>query len=199
MPCTVKHPIMQTICNLEFHPLPDGGKLVQGPAGYFEYSKETMGQHKDFTEAMERYIDDNFTEAYDALREWFRPGRNNVPYFRFCIVDQFIACNSCGADNKMDIDEFGILHVEHVYCPIRNRCPRHRVVCYPKPNTPLSRKEYAVMELYDLGYDEQRIADRLDISEGTVLKHKANVFQRMGIHTLAEFIRFARDNNIFRR
>ncbi len=184
--------------NIEFHPLPDGGKMVQTSDGFFIYSKDSYLERKDFTESFIRFLDDHYSEAYDALREWFRSSRSNVTYFRFLIVDQFIACNSCGTDNRMDVDEMGSLHTEHIYCPIRSRCSRNNIVCYPRPNTPLSKKQIEVLELLDLGVSEEMIATKLHISKETVLKHKANIFKVLDIHDKASLIRYVRDNNLFK-
>lgn len=188
---------MASIRSLEFYVGPTGDRIVQARDGYFVYSRDNYLQRKDFTDQFIRYLDDNYSEAYDALRDWFRSSRDNLPYFRYCIVDQFIACNCCGQDSRMDIDNDGILHVEPIYCPIRNRCPRNRVVCFPKPNTLLSKMEFKVMKLYYEGMREEDIAEELSISAATVLKHKANVFKRYDIHDLASFIRYAKDNNVF--
>lgn len=185
------------IRTIEFHAQPDGSKLVQLRSGAFVYSKETFGLYSEFTARMVTYIENEFPEAYDSLREWFRPSRDNLPYFRYLIADQFIGCNCCGFDLKLDIDEEGLLSTEPIPCPIRARCPYNGKVCNPRPRNTLSEREYEVMKLYYLGLNEHQIATRLCISVQTVRKHKANAFRRLEVHDMASFIRKARDTKLF--
>lgn len=61
----------------------------------------------------------------------------------------------------------------------------------PSPLEVLSSRELEVFRLIGEGRDTRDIAARLDLSPKTVDVHRANIKDKLGIHSLPELIRFA--------
>jgi two-component system, NarL family, response regulator NreC len=56
---------------------------------------------------------------------------------------------------------------------------------------PLSEREQEVLQLLALGHTNKEIASRLAISVRTAESHRANVMQKLSLHTRAELVRHA--------
>ncbi|WP_081752840.1 response regulator [Kallotenue papyrolyticum] len=52
----------------------------------------------------------------------------------------------------------------------------------------LSAREHEVLRLVARGYDNQAIAERLHICEGTVKNHVTNIYSKLGVRTRAEAV-----------
>lgn len=68
-----------------------------------------------------------------------------------------------------------------------------------KPGTAghlLSQREREVLELLALGHTNQEVADRLFLSVKTVETHRARLMRKLGLHTRADLIRFARETGM---
>jgi two-component system, NarL family, captular synthesis response regulator RcsB len=61
---------------------------------------------------------------------------------------------------------------------------------------PLTAKEVEVLRLYGLGLSLTEIAARFNRSVSTVATQKANAMRKLGLHTHAELIRYARTNRL---
>jgi DNA-binding NarL/FixJ family response regulator len=64
------------------------------------------------------------------------------------------------------------------------------------PHDRLSNREYQVMCLTTSGKSLKEIADELSISIQTVGTHRARILKKMGLHTSAELIRYALENDL---
>lgn len=58
---------------------------------------------------------------------------------------------------------------------------------------PLTSRERDVLAEVAAGYANAEIADRLYISRGTVKRHTANIYQKLGAHHRAEAVARARE------
>jgi DNA-binding NarL/FixJ family response regulator len=59
------------------------------------------------------------------------------------------------------------------------------------PEDPLTAREQEVVKLIAEGYSTKQIAEALVISEKTVERHRANIFDKLGIHDRVELTRYA--------
>ena len=64
------------------------------------------------------------------------------------------------------------------------------------PHDRLSVREYQVMHLTSSGKSLKEIAGELSISVQTVSTHRARILKKMGLHTSAELIRYALENEL---
>jgi DNA-binding NarL/FixJ family response regulator len=55
----------------------------------------------------------------------------------------------------------------------------------------LTARELEVLRLLTEGASNRAIADRLVISEGTAIRHVANIYAKLRVHTRAEAVRTA--------
>ncbi len=65
------------------------------------------------------------------------------------------------------------------------RRPEHRLAARTEPIRPLSERENEVLTLIARGYLNKEIADRLEISLTTVITHRRNLSEKLGIRTTA--------------
>ncbi len=54
----------------------------------------------------------------------------------------------------------------------------------------LTRREKEILQLLAIGLSNQEMAERLFIAEGTLKRHIANLYQKLGVHNRAQAIRF---------
>ena len=59
-----------------------------------------------------------------------------------------------------------------------------------------TRKEYYALRRS--GKKDEEIAETLFISSHTVKNHRKNVFRKLSIHSMAEFMRYANEKNLFK-
>lgn len=57
----------------------------------------------------------------------------------------------------------------------------------------LSEREAEVLALLGRGHTNQEIADQLDLSPKTVATYKARLGEKLGLHTTADFVKYAAD------
>ena len=60
----------------------------------------------------------------------------------------------------------------------------------------LSEREREVMQLIAEGFTSPQIAERLFISQKTVRNHRANLMNKLGLHGIAEIVKYAIKTNI---
>lgn len=142
-------------------------------------------------------IQDFYPKAYQALEEYYAKSKANVSWYRFLIVKRFIRCNFGNIDDIKDIDVCGSFKLECVPCPLRGECRLENVVCRPEFNHNLSAAELRVMRLWYIGETKDSIAEKLYLSVHTVNNHIRNAYYRLGIHSKAEFVRYAETNKLF--
>jgi len=54
----------------------------------------------------------------------------------------------------------------------------------------LTRREKEILELLAMGFSNQEMAERLFIAEGTLKRHVANLYQKLGVHNRTQAIRY---------
>jgi two-component system, NarL family, response regulator NreC len=65
----------------------------------------------------------------------------------------------------------------------------------PSPE-PLTPRETEVLKLIVQGYTNRQIGEALSISVRTVEGHRANLLEKLGLHTRVELVRYARDHGL---
>ena len=139
-----------------------------------------------------------YPEAYKALSENYRKSAANVGYYRFLIARRFCKCNFGKLDTaEIDCSTLAPFSFEKVQCPLRGECPFEGVVCMPKFNSQLSKKELDVMRLIYEGCSNEEVAERMYLSPFTVKNHIKSVYAKLGIHEKSEFIQYASKNHLF--
>ncbi len=61
---------------------------------------------------------------------------------------------------------------------------------------PLTNRELEVLKLIVQGYTNRQMADRLNLSVRTVESHRANLMDKLGLHTRVELVRYATENSL---
>ena len=61
-----------------------------------------------------------------------------------------------------------------------------------------SDRQIEVMRMLYDGKNDSEIAEKLFISLNTVNNHRKNSFRKVGVHSMAEFMRYAMTNNLFK-
>ena len=139
-----------------------------------------------------------YPEAYKALSNEYKKSSFNVPYYQYLMVRRFCKCNFGTLDNtKADIDIQGNFNFECVSCPLRGECINEGVICKPKLNTKLSDSELRVMKLLYEGNTPAETASILYLSPETIKSHYKSVYRKLGLGSLAEFIKYADKNHLF--
>lgn len=139
-----------------------------------------------------------YPDAYKAMSEYYRKSAMNVSYYRYMIARRFCKCNFAKLDTaELDFNPSSSFCFEKVQCPLRGECKFEGVVCMPKFNTQLSKKELEVMRLIYDGCSNEEVGNRLYLSPFTVKNHIKSVYAKLGIHEKAEFIQYANKNNVF--
>jgi two-component system nitrate/nitrite response regulator NarL len=67
---------------------------------------------------------------------------------------------------------------------------------YSIENTVLTKKELEVLRLVAAGYNVKKIADQLFVSPVTVMTHRRSILSKLGLHSAAELVKYAYDNNL---
>ena len=60
----------------------------------------------------------------------------------------------------------------------------------PAEGPALTRREREILQLLAVGLSNQEMADRLVIAEGTLKRHIANLYQKLGVHNRTQAIRY---------
>lgn len=179
---------------VEFYITPEGEIMIQQE----RKPVKPLCQGDEFIDKLLEVIREFYPEAYSALTDAYKASAQNKPYYKFLMVRRFIKCNFGSYDNVLDIDHLGRMNFEFVHCPMRGECKHDQIICSPKFNTKLSDREMEVMKLLYEGFTDEEVAEKLFISINTVNNHRKNSFKKLGIHSMADFIRYAKDNNLFK-
>ena len=138
-----------------------------------------------------------YPKAYEALSSEYKGCALNLPYYRYRIVTRFIRCNFAQLDNIPDLSERGICNFEFVSCPLRGECKYENIICRPTFDHKLSTAEIPVMKLWYDGLNVDGIAEQLHLSPHTINNHIRNAYQRLNLHSRAEFMRYASQAKLF--
>lgn len=180
---------------IEFYTTPEGEVTMRAIGEAERQLKET---DTDFIQAFLAILREFYPEAYDALMDIYSKNSNNKRYRDFIAVRRFIKCNFGLYDNMIDVDENWNFNFEFVGCPLRGECKHDKVICAPKFNSKLSDRQIEVMRMLYDGKNDSEIAEKLFISLNTVNNHRKNSFRKVGVHSMAEFMRYAMTNNLFK-
>lgn len=151
----------------------------------------------DLVEKLADFISTFYPKAYAALCEEYKGCEPNRSYYRYRIVMRFIRCNFAALDNVPDIDANLHCTFERVSCPLRGECRYDHVICRPEFDHQLSLAEMRVMALVYEGLTEDAIGEQLRLSPLTIHTHVRNAYSRLGIHSKAEFVKYATQKHLF--
>lgn len=142
-----------------------------------------------------------YPDAYKALEECYRRCAPNVSYYQYKMARRFCRCNFGELDStSTDIvrsDNGSTFNFEKVKCPLRGECPLEGRVCCPRFDSRLTKAEERVMRLLYDGKSKEEIGDELFVSPGTVKNQIKSAYQKIGVHSEAEFIKYVNENNLF--
>lgn len=184
---------MDVLSNIEFYTFNDEA-WVHFADGKAEKLTE---RHDEIISAIYEMIEQFYPGAFAALSKEYERCIPNMSYHRYRIVVRFIKCNFGNIDKTADIDALGRINLECVPCPLRGECKLENVVCRPESAHNLSEAEMRVMRLWHQGLNKEDIAEQLYLSAHTVNNHIRNAYFRIGVHSRAEFMRWAETNKIF--
>lgn len=138
-----------------------------------------------------------YPDAMKALSDCYKRSIHNIPYYDFLRVRRFCKCNFGSLDHTEPDVVDGVFHFEKVLCPLRGECRYEGVICQPRMETRLSRREEMVMRLVCEGMENGEIAEMLYLSPNTVKRHVSTVFQKVGVRNRSEFVKYASENKLF--
>jgi DNA-binding CsgD family transcriptional regulator len=186
---------MNQIKAIEFYTTPEGEVTLRAVG---EAERQLQESDVEFIQTFLEVLREYYPDAHTALMDIYSKSSNNKRYRDFIAVRRFIKCNFALYDNMIDMDEQLNFKFEFVGCPLRGECKYDKVICAPKFNSNLSERQMEVMRMCYDGKKDDEIADRLFISLNTVANHRKTAFKKLGLHNMAEFIRYANINNLFK-
>lgn len=181
------------LTNKEFFTF-EGEVWYRLPDKTFNKLRET---DSDILDELIEHISTFYPKAYEALSAEYKGCALNRLYYRFRIATRFIRCNFAPLDNIPDFSEDCHCSFEFVPCPLRGECRYERVICRPEFDHKLSSAEMPVMRLWFDGLSIDDIAGQLCLSPHTIHNHIRHAYQRLDIHSRAEFVRYASQTNLF--
>lgn len=145
-----------------------------------------------------RLLKERYPKALDRLEKEYEGLRDEAWNYEFRMVRRFVKCNFGRIDPVLDLEATRKVHFEYVSCPLRGECRSEGVICCPEAENPLSEREREVMRLVAIeGLDAEKVAERLYISPFTVKKHMSNAYEKAGVSSEADFVRWATRWGIF--
>lgn len=184
---------MDVLSNIEFYTFNDEAWVHFGDGR----AEKLTENHGDIISAIYEMIEQFYPAAFTALCKEYERCIPNMSFYRYRIAVRFIKCNFGVIDRTTDIDAAGRIHLECVPCPLRGECKLENVVCRPEFAHNLSDAEMRVMHLWHQGLSKEEIAEQLYLSAHTVNNHIRNAYFRLGIHSKAEFVKYAENNRLF--
>lgn len=179
--------------NIEFYTCPDGSinfKKLNEPVKVFNE------ESKDIISEMLIVIRDLYPNAFKALSEIYSKSQRNRDFFEYRIVSRFIRCNFGEYDAlTFDINNAGVFNIEEVKCPLRGECIFEGEICKAKMKTSLTAREEEVALLFSSGMTRQEIAQELNISIYTVIRHLFNIKARLKLKNSNQIISFFNGRN----
>lgn len=169
--------------NIEFFTSPEGEILIRKMG---EQIRELTEGDQLISECFEKVRKD-YPDAFRTLSEVYKASERNISYFRYLCVRRFIRCNFAMYDtSKEDIDSEGQFHFEQVQCPMRGECVGYNIICNPKFNSSLSKREEQILKMYGLENKEMsEISNILFISPFTVETTIRTIRLKLNIHNKA--------------
>lgn len=143
-----------------------------------------------------------YPEAYKSLEKCYHKSALNMRYYQYLMARRFCKCNFSHLDatNKdvEDIGRDGRFHFEKVNCPLRGECPFEGRICMPKFDSTLTKAEERVMRLWYEGKSKEEIGEELYVSPATVKNQIKSAYLKLGVHSEAEFVKYANEHNLFK-
>jgi DNA-binding CsgD family transcriptional regulator len=180
---------------IEFYTTPEGDVMIRELGGIERRLSES---DRDFIVGFNGVIEEFYPEAYSAMKKAYAKSAANRVYNDYLIARRFIKCNFGNYDNMIDLDENWNFHFEFVGGPLRGECTGDRVICQPKFCSKMSDRQMDVMRMCYNGKNDEEIAESLYITLDTVRNHRKNVFRKLNLHSMSEFMRYAHTNNLFK-
>ena len=143
-----------------------------------------------------------YPEAYKALEKCYEKSARNVSYYQWLMARRFCKCNFALLDaTTKDVESIsrgGVFNFEKIACPLRGGdCPYEGKICMPRFDSTLSKAEHRVMMLLYEGWTKEQIGEELYISPFTVKNHIKSAYLKLGVHSEAEFVKYANEHNLF--
>ncbi|AEV34191.1 response regulator containing a CheY-like receiver domain and an HTH DNA-binding domain [Owenweeksia hongkongensis DSM 17368] len=113
-------------------------------------------------------------------------------------LEKYASCRFGGIDLFPDVNTCGELTPDHHDCPSRSSCPFNGVICV-KPagvNGEISPREMEVLKLIAMDYMEKEIAEKLEITQTGVAKHRKALFNKIGVQSSIGLTHWAITHNI---
>lgn len=180
---------------IEFYTTPEGEVTIREMGMPERQLKES---DTEFIQRFLEVLEEFYPEAYKALRETYAKYDGNRLWRDFLAVRRFIKCNFGLYDNEIDIDENWNFKFEFVGCPMRGECAGFKVICQPKFNSNLSERQLEIMRLCHEGLSDEEVGKRMFLSSHTINNHRRNSFRKLGVHSMAEFNRYAAEKGLFK-
>lgn len=172
----------------EFFTSPCGSEIVvKDKHGYRDLQED---DHLIIKQVYE-FIKEKCPEAIVRLNELYSHNAN----YKWLSVKRFVKCNWGIKDEKTDLSE-NSYNFELVHCPLRGECFDEEIICQPKINSGLSKRELEIVQLIANGLTDKQIAYQLVISPRTAENHRKNILDKLGLHNKAEIVDFAHKNNL---
>ena len=67
---------------------------------------------------------------------------------------------------------------------------------FTAPKNNLTKKELEVLKMVAAGYSVEKTASLLNLSPYTILAHRRNIMSKLNLHSAAELVKYAYENNI---
>lgn len=182
---------------IEYYVSPDGVSInYQTSAGQFGQLTE---KDCDKVDNLIEMISTRFLGCIERLEANYSKKITNKPskqvaFEKFRMARRFCKCNLAVIDHVPDIDDNGVMHLEKVYCPMRGECPDENIICNPKVNTGLHKRELEVVRLICDGLTDEQVSERLFISVFTAENHRKNILRKLNLHSKQEIVKWAYEN-----
>jgi len=180
------------------------------PAGLVDKNLEIFADGNNLKATYEGKVVDFFDLPKDIIEVFYNKMTQNpqaITAMRtagFTIMQemlwQYVWCNFGGFDNSPDYtsESQELIH-EYWNCGKRESCPFNCKVCgrlKTESGEYLTKQEITILKLIASGMYDMELADALNISEGTIIAHKANIFRKIGAHSKVDCAVFAMQNNL---
>jgi DNA-binding CsgD family transcriptional regulator len=138
-----------------------------------------------------RLKNENAQYSFDKLK--IRSEEERDERFAYCLWGAFNETPDIMLFTSSFTDEYKI-------CAGRHECPYPVKFCVQKLNTPsgkpLAPREIELVLLISQGFSYKEIADKMQITEGTLITYRSNVYFKLEAHKQSDVARFALVNNL---
>ena len=181
------------LTDIEFYNSPSGEVLYKSAS----QPVAILHEGDSIIEEMMTTIEERYPEAFRALSALYSISSINRRYYEYRIVVRFIRCNFGEYDEMdKDINADGHFTFEEVRCPLRGICIHEGIICKPTLNTTLTDREIEVMREIVSNLSPDQIAEKLNISPYTVIRHRSNIQAKLRVHSIAELVAYWHKNNL---